>query len=173
MSTIAAYFHHEFNLSTQSTISLFSPNHVDYVPICLAVGIIGAKVVPINPLYTVHELVTILNSSKSNLLVVHENMIEVGLEAVKQCDSVKHVVMIPIDEDNGKENVPEGVISLESLKEHGKPIFKTVDTVCDNIESHPVVLPYSSGTTGKCQCHFPLSIHLVTTSSLSVICHHH
>lgn len=146
MGSFAANFQHELQLSNASTISLFSPNHVDYVPVCLAVGIIGAKVVPINPTYTVRELVIILKSSKSDVLILHENLVEIGLEAVKECENIKHVVMMPSGMEGVESKVPEGVIDLNSLKDHSQPIYTMNEAV--DIDASPVVLPYSSGTTG-------------------------
>ena len=44
MNRIAAALVGEYNLKPNETVALYSPNNVDYLPICLAVGICGAKV---------------------------------------------------------------------------------------------------------------------------------
>jgi len=69
----------------------------------------------------------------------------VALEAMKQAKHVKHIVIIPEHEDDP---IPEGTISLYSLKNHNKPLHITCRSIHKDLSSHPCVLPYSSGTTG-------------------------
>ena len=145
MGTIAANLKEEFNIDEDSTVALFAPNHVDYIPICLATAMCGAKLTPINPLFKAKELVTILNRSHSKVIISHWSTLDVALEALKDAEHVQHVITIPEDD---KLPVPEGVISLSSLKEHSNPIHVTSEKVFNDPSEHPFLLPYSSGTTG-------------------------
>lgn len=144
MGSIAANFQ-ELGITEDSTIALFSPNHVDYVPICLAASICGAKLTPINPQYKGGELATILNRSCSEILIAHWSVMDVAIEAAKESKSVRHVIAIPEDDDA---SIPDGTISLSSLKKHLSPVYNTVDSVHGHTDTHPYLLPYSSGTTG-------------------------
>lgn len=143
MGSIASHFV-DLGIDDQSTIALFSPNHVDYVPICLAGALCGAKLTPINPLYKAGELHSVLSRSDSKILIAHSTNMEVAMESIKGT-SVKHVICIP-EEDGAP--VPEGTISLCDLKNHSNPTFETHQSVHNNTLSHPFLLPYSSGTTG-------------------------
>ena len=133
-------------MDENSTIALFAPNHVDYVPICMAASVCGCKLTPVNPQYKATELSKVLNQSQSSVLITHWSCLEVALQAVKDSPTVKHVITIP--EDDGEAGVAGGTISLTSLKEHSNPLYVTNDAAKKNPASHAVLLPYSSGTTG-------------------------
>ena len=51
MGGLAANLRYELGVRDNTTVALFSPNHVDYMPICLATALCGAKLTPINPAY--------------------------------------------------------------------------------------------------------------------------
>jgi 4-coumarate--CoA ligase len=142
---IAGALKDDFGVREESTVSLFSPNHVDYLPISLAVSLTGAKLAPINPMYTSPELTTILDASRSSICIVHASRLDTALKAVKDSKTVKHVVVITDDEDDP---VPEGTISLALLKNCGSPMDGTIRLVHESDDPHPYLLPYSSGTTG-------------------------
>ena len=76
MNRIASCLRSEYSLKPNETAALYSPNNVDYLPICLAVGLCGAKVTPINPLATVPELTKILVPSNSKVLITHAKLLE-------------------------------------------------------------------------------------------------
>jgi len=149
MGSIAGALQNDLGVTEDTTVCLFSFNHVDYVPITLAVALTGAKMTPVNPLYKPAELADILKRSRTEVLVVHEHLLEAGLEAAKMCKGethpVRHVVVIPA---KGGDDVPEGTISLDELKRHADPLKSTVHAVHQNTATHPFLLPYSSGTTG-------------------------
>eukprot|EP00558_Chaetoceros_sp_UNC1202_P012238 CAMPEP_0197238398 /NCGR_PEP_ID=MMETSP1429-20130617/4864_1 /TAXON_ID=49237 /ORGANISM="Chaetoceros sp., Strain UNC1202" /LENGTH=551 /DNA_ID=CAMNT_0042697533 /DNA_START=151 /DNA_END=1806 /DNA_ORIENTATION=- len=147
MGGLAANLRYELGVGEHSTLALFSPNHVDYMPICLATALCGAKLTPINPAYTAAELETVLNKSHSEILIVHHESMDVALEAVKNVNTIRQIIIIP--EDDGIDTpVPVGTISLNALRKHSTPIHETFHTVHKNTENHPFLLPYSSGTTG-------------------------
>lgn len=163
---IAAALLHDYHMCEDSTVALFAPNHVDYLPITLAVSLTGAKMTPINPLYTRQELSVVLQRSRSSVLIVHESRLDVAMESVKDCPLVKHIVVIT---DTNHLDIPEGTVSLETLKaKHSKGgVTKTIHAVHNKTETHPFLLPYSSGTTGvpKGVC---LTHHNLVTNLLQI-----
>jgi 4-coumarate--CoA ligase len=133
------------HITEDSTVAMYCPNHVDYLPVALAVSLCGAKMTPINPLYTASELEGVLDLSRSSVLFVHTSRLDVALETAKKSKYVKHVVVIT---DDG-EAVPEGTINLDSLRhDDGIPMTETIQFQHRETASHPFLLPYSSGTTG-------------------------
>ena len=111
----------------------------------MASSVCGSKLVPINAQYKANELVKVLNQSKASVLIAHWSCIDEAFEALKECPLVKHVITIPKDDG---ELVSHGTISLSALKVHSDPLYNTNDEVKKDPGSHPVLLPYSSGTTG-------------------------
>jgi len=145
MGAIAASLTYELGVSERSTVALFAPNHVDYIPISLGAAICGCKLTPVNPQYKASELISVLNDSRSEVLISHWSILDVALEATRQAQYVKHVIIIPEYDDDP---VPDGTMSLSSLKKHHKSMHKTRRSIHNDVSSHPFLLPYSSGTTG-------------------------
>ena len=143
-ASIASHFRNDFNIDNSSTIALFSPNHVDYVPLNLAAASCGAMMTPINPMFKADEVKRILERSNSKMLIVHIDNLDVGLEAVRGTN-VTDILVIPREDDDP---VPEGFVSISELKSHSDPSIKTHHSVHNNTSNHPFLLPYSSGTTG-------------------------
>lgn len=141
---LAATFHKEMNVTEHSCVAVVCPNHVDYLPVALAVSLCGARLTPINPQYTRDEMRVVLDRSRSRVLVVHSSKVDGALQAVRDSHSVKHVVVIT---DHG-ETIPEGTTALDSIRTHPDPFYTTKHAAHANTEHHPVLLPYSSGTTG-------------------------
>ncbi len=146
-SQLAATLHYDMNIDEHSTVAIYSPNHVDFLPVALAVSLCGAKLTPINPLYTSSELETILKRSRTSVIFAHSSKLDVALETAKRCgDLVQHVFVLT-DFD---ETVPTGTVRLRNVLEerHSKPFHTTIRHFHRNSETHPYLLPYSSGTTG-------------------------
>jgi 4-coumarate--CoA ligase len=166
---LAGSFKYELGVTPTTTVCLFAPNHVDYLPVTLAVGLCGAKVTPVNPLYKANELLLILDKSRSTVLVAHVSTLDVALEAAKNAKYVKHIIlMTEFDNDDDEAApvvLPEGVIPLNSIKKHDKAFQKTVRSHHPHTDAHPFVLPYSSGTTGMpkgvCLTHANLTANLL------------
>ena len=158
---------HDMGVGKDSTVALFSPNHVDYLPVSLAVSLCGAKLTPINPLFTGNELLTILDRSRSSVLIVHKSKLDVGLETAKASQHVKQVIVMTDDDD---ESVPEGTIHLSSLKGFDGALRETPKFVHDAVETHSFLLPYSSGTTGLpkgvCLTHRNLIVNLLQCEAI-------
>jgi non-ribosomal peptide synthetase component F len=141
---IAGTLKHELGVDEKACVCLFAPNHVDYLPVTLAVGLCGAKLTPVNPLYKKQELQVVLNRSRSSVVIAHTAILDVALEAVKESTHVKHVIVMTED----GQAVPDGFDSLDSIKRHQDGFDKTVRYIHTETDLHPYLLPYSSGTTG-------------------------
>ncbi|KAL7518288.1 hypothetical protein ACHAWX_003131 [Stephanocyclus meneghinianus] len=151
MHSIASALRFEYLLKPSDTVALFSPNNVDYLPISLAVAMCGSKLTPLNPLYTAQEVLTILDRSSSKIVFTHAKLLPVALEAVMKSKSVDHIVVIPDVEQN--HDIPFGTVNFESLVKynHSPNLDTSVQEVhhhVKDVNSHPWLLPYSSGTTG-------------------------
>lgn len=143
---VAAVLKEDFALKEDQCAAIYCPNHVDYAPVSLAVSMCGAKMTPINPMYTKNEIATVLQKSRSSVLFVHTHLLETALEAVKECPRINQVVVIT-DHD---ENIPEGTMKLSDLlKDDNKRLTRTEQHMHHETHSHPFLLPYSSGTTGQ------------------------
>lgn len=141
---IAGNLKHELGVDEKACVCLFAPNHVDYLPVTLAVGLCGAKLTPVNPLYKKQELQVVLDKSRSSVLIAHSAMLDVALGAAKDSTHVKHVIVMTED---GQEP-PEGLDALNSIKSHKDGFDKTIRYIHTETNLHPYLLPYSSGTTG-------------------------
>ncbi|KAL7513187.1 hypothetical protein ACHAXN_010231 [Cyclotella atomus] len=148
---IASALRFEYVLQPNETVALLSPNNIDYLPICLAVAMCGSKLTPLNPLCTESEVTTILDRSSSKILFTHAKLLPVALGAVAKSKTVKHIVVIP---DVAKDtDLPSGSVDLQSLAgyKHAPNLTESVNEVHDHVkdvDNHPWLLPYSSGTTG-------------------------
>eukprot|EP00956_Cyclotella_meneghiniana_P013774 scaffold20186_cov71-Cyclotella_meneghiniana.AAC.2 len=148
---IASALRFEYLLKPIDTVALFSPNNIDYLPICLAVAMCGSKLTPLNPLYTVQEMTTVLDRSSSKILFTHAKLLPVALEASAKSKSVEHIVVIPDPEKDC--DLPSGAVDLAMLSgyKHSPNLEASVDEVhhhVKDVNNHPWLLPYSSGTTG-------------------------
>ncbi|VEU33622.1 unnamed protein product [Pseudo-nitzschia multistriata] len=143
-SGIAGSLRYDFDVDETSCVCLFAPNHVDYLPVTLAVGLTGAKITPVNPLYKSNELLVVLDKSRTSVLIAHKSNLDVALEAAKDAKHVKHILVMTED----GESAQGGIESLESIKRHSQSFDKTSDCYDCAATTHPYLLPYSSGTTG-------------------------
>jgi len=148
---LAGALRFDFDVTENDCVAVFSPNHVDYAPIVLAVALCGAKVTPINPMYTHIELEKVLERSRSKVLITHKSKLETALQSAKNVKTVKHIVVITDDEEDSSSVIPEGTIDLNFLRQHGEAFDATVHEIHRKTATHPVCLPYSSGTTGACK----------------------
>eukprot|EP00934_Nitzschia_sp_Nitz4_P006320 Nitzschia sp. Nitz4//scaffold20_size174350//95622//97646//NITZ4_002108-RA/size174350-snap-gene-0.244-mRNA-1//-1//CDS//3329541827//6310//frame0 len=142
---LAASLKYDMGVEEKDSVCLFAPNHVDYLPITLAVGLTGAKLTPVNPMYTKGELSSILNRSRSTVLIAHMGILETALEAAEASDYVKHVLVLTED---GQASPIEGVATLDSVRSHSQAFDTTFRETHPELKHHPFILPYSSGTTG-------------------------
>jgi len=137
MNSIASALKSEYNLKPEETVALYSLNNVDYLPICLAAGLCGSKITPINPLATAGELARILGASKSKILFSHAKLLPVALEAAKSSPSVEHIVVIPDVESDA--DLPEGAEKFEQLLKYDNA--KAEQYPIGDLKTHPWLLP--------------------------------
>lgn len=77
--------------------------------------------------------------------------------------------------DDGADSVPEGTVSLASLKHHVKhaTMKETIHTIHSKVDTHPLFLPYSSGTTGLpkgvCLTHKNMVVNLLQVEGIEDI----
>lgn len=158
---IAGSLKYDLDVDEKACVCLFAPNHVDYLPVALAVGLCGAKLTPVNPLYKKDELQIVLDRSCSSVLIAHTAILDVALEAAKESKYVKHIIVMTED---GKA-APDGLESLDSIKRHSQAFETTFRYIHPETQLHPYLLPYSSGTTGipkgVCLTHSNLTANLL------------
>jgi acyl-CoA synthetase (AMP-forming)/AMP-acid ligase II len=142
---LAGSLRYDVGVQEKDCVCLFAPNHVDYLPVTVAVGLCGAKVTPVNPLYKKNELKVILDRSRSTVLIAHISTLNVAMEAARDSKYVKHVFVMTED---GQVSPVEGVETLDGIKSHSQAFNTTVRNLHPHPGHHPYLLPYSSGTTG-------------------------
>ena len=164
---LAGLLQKEMNVTMGTTVALYCPNHVDYLPVCLGIALCGAKVTPINPLYTLNEYVMVLNKSHATVVVTHVSKIDITIQAVLQCPSIQNIIIIPDDEEQQDHHpssssssssstdtykAPIRIVNLKSVQQqYIQPIHQSVMELQNDkqaIYNTPYCLPYSSGTTG-------------------------
>lgn len=148
MVRIAHSLKESYGLKEGGSTVLFCPNHVDYLTICLSVGMCGAMISPVNPLYTARELTNVLNQSYASILFVHEDLVKIASESIRDCKGVKHVIVIPRSDCTKSDDFPESFVSLEQLRNSDGILASTSKSVFEDSNSEPYLLPFSSGTTG-------------------------
>lgn len=139
---LAGSLKYDLDVQEKDCVCLFAPNHVDYLPVTLAVGLCGAKITPVNPLYKKDELQVILDRSRSTVLISHINTLDIAVAAARDSKYVKHVVVMTED---GQASPIQGVETLDSIKSHSRAFGKTIRSLHPRTEHHPYLLPYSSG----------------------------
>jgi 4-coumarate--CoA ligase len=115
-----------------ATVGLMAPNVPEYAVVFHGVAVAGGTVTTINPTYGAEEVRFQLNDSGATLLVTLPDFLATATEAIEGT-SVTEIAVI---------GQAEGATSLDDLM--GEPI----EQVPVDPETHVVVLPYSSGTTG-------------------------
>jgi 4-coumarate--CoA ligase len=114
-------------------VALMAPNCPEYCMIFHAVAWAGGTITTLNPTYTASEVSHQLKDSGADVLITIPGFIDTARDGVAGAQNMEIVVI----------GEAEGLRGLDSL--HGAPIETQVPV---NLDTHPVVLPYSSGTTG-------------------------
>lgn len=117
-----------------STLALMAPNIPEYATVFHGVAYAGGVVTTINPTYTAGEIRHQLQDSGATMLVTISMFLEVATEAIEGTDVTEVMTIDPV----------EGVPSLMDLMT-SPPLTEQVPITNDDV----VVLPYSSGTTGR------------------------
>ena len=118
-----------------STLGLMAPNIPEYATFFHGAALAGGTVTTINPTYTAGEVKHQLVDSGATILVTISMFLDVAREAAEGTSVTEIVSIDPV----------EGVPSLFDFL--GSPPL--TEQVAVDTANTPVVLPYSSGTTGK------------------------
>ncbi|KAH7364099.1 putative phenylacetyl-CoA ligase [Rhexocercosporidium sp. MPI-PUGE-AT-0058] len=122
-------------------LAIFAPNSADISTVVLAALWAGGAVCPLNNLYTVGELSSLLKSSGAKALVTHVGCLDVALEAAKNVGLSKERIIVI-----GERAVKGGVGHFQDLEvKNGKEVAERVEL---NPKEDLAFLVYSSGTTG-------------------------
>ncbi len=122
----------ERGFKTGDVLALVAPNCPDYACVFHATALCGGTVTTVNPVYGIAELRQQLIDSKAIWLVVDQACMAVSKQA-QRGTGVKHLFCMQSGSDSN---------DIDSL------LGPEIDQVPVNYANHPVVLPYSSGTTG-------------------------
>ncbi|GMH48439.1 hypothetical protein TrLO_g4542 [Triparma laevis f. longispina] len=143
-ANFAASMADEVDVTIRTTATVFSPNHIDYLPLVAGFLRAGGIVSPANPLYTEYELRGQIEKSKSTILIAHPMMLETAMKAVEGTGIRKVIVL------GGEDGGVAGAVPFDSLAgSHANPIMVTPDYVKKSVSAADLaLLPFSSGTTG-------------------------
>ena len=117
------------------TLALMAPNVPEYASFFHGAALAGGTVTTINPTYTAGEVTHQLNDSGATILVTISMFLDVAREAMEGTSVTELVTIDPV----------EGVTSMFDFLT-SEPLTEQVPVDTANV---PVVLPYSSGTTGR------------------------
>jgi len=117
-----------------STLALMAPNIPEYATIFHGVAYAGGIVTTINPTYTAGEIRHQLQDSGATRLITISMFLEVAKEAIEGTEVAEVMTIDPV----------EGEPWIADLM-GGEPLTEQVPVTNDDV----VVLPYSSGTTGR------------------------
>lgn len=120
-------------LGPGTCLAIMAPNLPEYCVVFHGTALAGGTLTTINPTYTVPEVRHQLNDSAASLLITVAAFLDTAREAAEGT-GVSEIVVI---------DVAEGATPFSALMGLAQETQVPVD-----LASHPVVLPYSSGTTG-------------------------
>jgi len=122
----------EKGLVAGDVLALIAPNCPDYAVVFHAVALCGGTVTTVNPTYGIAEVRQQLADSRARWIVADQSCIAVAKQAMR---GTAVVTLVSMQGSTPGASV-EGLLSEE------------IDQVSVNLHTQPVVLPYSSGTTG-------------------------
>lgn len=118
--------------SKGSVLALVAPNCPDYAVVFHAAALCAGTVTTVNPTYGAEEIKQQLLDSGATLVIAANACGETVTEAMNGTQATELVTLLPSDIHR----------NLDDL------LGEESDQVSVDIHQHPVVLPYSSGTTG-------------------------
>ncbi|MFK8082307.1 MAG: AMP-binding protein [Granulosicoccus sp.] len=118
--------------SAGDVLALIAPNCPDYAVVFHAVAVCGGTVTTVNPTYGIAEVRQQLTDSKASWIVADQACIAVAKQAMRGTLVVALVSM----QGDAPGSTVNGLLADE------------IDQVSVDLHTIPVVLPYSSGTTG-------------------------
>jgi acyl-CoA synthetase (AMP-forming)/AMP-acid ligase II len=123
-----------------SHVALVTPNSSGFVLSWFAIAKIGAVMVPVNPTYTVRELVYVLSDSDATFLVYDPMFEAVGEAAAEDSVNITPERMIVL----GPKSQAPGHVFDEVLASGQAPFVSPVEVKASDLLS----IQYTSGTTG-------------------------
>ena len=115
-------------------VAILAPNLPDYATVFHGTAYAGGTVTTMNPSYTAPEVHHQLIDSGAQILVTIPDFVVLAQEAAKG-SSVREILVI---------GASDGLRSIEDVM--GAPLASQVKV---DLDDHVIVLPYSSGTTGR------------------------
>ncbi|ASJ70835.1 AMP-binding protein [Granulosicoccus antarcticus] len=119
-------------LKPGDVVGLIAPNCPDYAVVFHAIAVCGGTVTTINPAYAAEEITKQLENSNACLLISDISCLPVATEASKGSPCKELICMQ----------------EQEKLRYIDQLMGEEIEQVSVDVRQHPVVLPYSSGTTG-------------------------
>lgn len=121
-------------------VSVMLPNGFDFPLTWLAIGKLGAVMVPTNINYQEHDLVYLLNDSEAAFMVIHQDFVPLLARVRNQVPGLKEVIVL-----GGVEGLEaDGHHSYKAITAAASDAF----TIEDVGENDLVNIQYTSGTTG-------------------------
>lgn len=115
-----------------SVLAVVAPNCPDYAVVFHAAALCAGTVTTVNPTYGPEEIKQQLIDSGATLAISHNACLQNVADAIKGTSVMELVSLTSVD----------GYRCLDEL------LSEEIDQVTVDTRKHPVVLPYSSGTTG-------------------------
>lgn len=119
-------------LKSGDVVALIAPNSPDYAVAFHAIAVCGGTVTTINPAYGAEEIAQQLKDSGTTLVIADNTCLAVAAEASEESASRELIAMQ----------------AHESLRSIDQLMGEEISQVSVDIRRQPVVMPYSSGTTG-------------------------
>ncbi|MEH6937098.1 long-chain fatty acid--CoA ligase [Bacillus sp. JJ664] len=117
------------NIKKDDKVAILLGNSPEFIQAYLAVLKLGAIAVPLNPAFTEHELIYIINDANVKLVFAKQEQQDKLLSVKSSCPKCGHVISI--------EQVNQQIISHDSY------------IMPELSENDPAVILYTSGTTGN------------------------
>ncbi|KAL7284583.1 hypothetical protein ACG7TL_001876 [Trametes sanguinea] len=136
-----------YNIGEDDVVCLFSPNHIDYLPVIWAVHKLGAIVTTANPSFTQEEIAYQLQLTKSCMVFAHSTNLLVTLDAARTVGIPADRIIV-LDSKSDQDNTP----NVQSLVEEGlREVQRFSERRLKQGEARKKLafLLFSSGTTGK------------------------
>lgn len=117
-------------------VSVMLPNGFEFPITWLAIGKLGAVMVPTNIKYQEHDLVYLLNDSEACAMVIHQDFIPLLQRVRDQVPGLEKVIVLG--------ETPSGYHSYEAITTPASDVFAIEDVK----ENDLLNIQYTSGTTG-------------------------
>ncbi|KAJ7581563.1 amp dependent CoA ligase [Mycena floridula] len=157
----------KWNIAEDEVVCLFSPNDLDY-PVCVwAIHRLGGIITPVNPGFTIDELVAQLTATKASAMLVHSAVLSTGIAAAEKVGLSKDRIIIL-----RSPATKSGHLAVEDVVSFGlrEPLnYRERRLRPGEGRTKLAFLNFSSGTTGKpkavCLSHFNLIANVVQTAA--------